>query len=122
MFKALDHAISSVSGGEDLIPFVLTEKNIQRFMDKTLEESVKHAEEYITTLKNEPMVALAYDGLITVEGIKYEAVCVKAYAKDEDKGMFIAQRYQPKKFFKKFATIGNPVIVQYPPSIYNVSK
>ena len=117
MFKTLNHAISSVSEGEDLIPFVLTEKNMHRFIDKTLEGSIEHAEKYITTLKNEPMAALVYDGLITIQGIKCEAVFVKAYAKNEEKGILMAQRYRPKKFLKKFATIGNPAIVQYLPNI-----
>jgi hypothetical protein len=119
MFKALDHGILSVSDGEDLIPFVLTEQGIQRFADRTLEESVKRAEEYMLTLQNEPVAAMAYDGFVTLKGVKYEAVCIKAYAKDQEKGVFIIQRYQPKKLSSKFKTVGNPATIDY---ISNVLK
>jgi hypothetical protein len=117
MFKAIDHAVDSVSTGESLIPFVLTGTKIERFIADRLEDSVKQAEEYLLTKKDENVITLAYDGFITIQGEKFMAVFVKVYSKDESQGLLMVQRYQPKKFLRKFSTIGNPALVQYVPNI-----
>lgn len=112
MFKALDHAVDSVSSGGPLIPFVLTESGIQRFMDEDLEVCKLKAEEFLAAQHNEIVITLAYDGFITVQGEKSDAVFVKAFDRNEAKGILIAQRYSPKKLLSGFKTVGNPVMVE----------
>ncbi|HEY1424936.1 MAG TPA: hypothetical protein VGF20_15900 [Candidatus Acidoferrum sp.] len=114
-FKALDHGVDSVkASGGPLVPFVLTESKINRFVAESLEEGKKKAEEFLSTQSGEPVVALAYDGYLTLTGQKYDAIFVRAFAKEEELGIVLAQRYQPAKFLRKFQTIGNPALVERP--------
>jgi len=115
MFKALDHAVDSVRSGGDLVPFVMTEADLHRFVTTTLQESKARAEDYLRSL-SEPLAVLAYDGYLTLEGNKYEAVFVKAFDRTQDTGILLAQRYKPKKFLSKFTPIGNPAVVEHPPN------
>jgi len=54
---------------------------------------------------------LAYDGYITVEGTKFDAILVEASERDRSAGVSMAQRYIPKKFLRGFQTVGNPVLL-----------
>lgn len=112
MFRALDHGIESVSAGGSLIPFVMSESGINRFATETLEEGKLKAEEFLLNLTEEQVAALVYDGYQTREGTKYDAIFVKAYDKDQEKGIWIAQAYKPKRLLKKFTVIGNPVFIE----------
>ena len=114
IFRALYHGVDSIRAGGNLIPFVITEKNLQRFVSETLEDSKNKAEEHLLTLKDEHRVALVYDGFFTVGGIKYDAVFVKGFDRNDEKGILFAQRYKQKKLLSKFEVIGNPAIVGYP--------
>ncbi len=114
MFKALDHGVDSVSGGGALVPFVMTETNLQRFVASTLEESKEQADKYLVGLKGEPLAALSYDGYLTIEGKKFSAVFTKVFDLNQEKGILLAQRYEPKRFLRKFKLIGNPAAVEHP--------
>jgi hypothetical protein len=114
MFKALDHAIDSIASGGELVTFVMTENNLQRFVTSTLDESKERAEEYLIGLKGETLAALAYEGYLTLEGTKFNAVFTKAFDVNEEKGVLIAQRYEPKGFLKKFNIVGNPALIEHP--------
>ncbi len=114
MFKALDHGVDSVSGGGDLVPFVMTENNLQRFVASTLEESKEQAEKFLISLRDEPVAALAYGGYLTTEGKKFSTVFVKVFDLNEDKGILLVQRYEPKAFLRKLQLVGNPGVVERP--------
>lgn len=114
MFKALDHGIDSIKDKESLIPFVMTENNLERFLGTTLEESLREAEKYLSSFKDGKMLALVYDGYVTIENLKYEAIFVKAFDTNQTEGILIAQRYKPKKFLRKFEILGNPIIIENP--------
>ena len=112
VFKALDHAIESVSGGEMLVPFVMTNTNIHRFVADRVEIAKDKAENYIKEQKDEPLMVLAYDGFITVENIKHDAVFVKSIDRNRKKKLVLAQRYVPTTTEQIFKKIGNPVLVE----------
>lgn len=117
VFKGLDHGIYSIKDGDGpLIPFVMTKINeeiaMQRFMAETLEECVAQAKKYLIELTEKPDFAImAYDGMITIEGTKFDAIMVDGYEKTASKGYCFAQRYKPKKFLSRFNEIGNAAFI-----------
>jgi hypothetical protein len=56
-------------------------------------------------------VAMAYDGYVTLEGTKYDAVFVEAGERGGASGVVFVQRYRPKGFLRAFSTIGNPAYI-----------
>lgn len=95
--KALSHAVDSVSGGGDLVPFVMRDRGDEkgltliRFWSDRLEESVEHAHR---ALREDPLIqqaALAFDGYINTDGVRQEAVIVEAYERGDAAGVSFAQ-------------------------------
>ena len=111
IFQALDHAIDSVSGGETLVPFVLTPSGINRFVADTLEKGKEEAEKFLKNNTDEPIISLAYDGYLTVEGEKADAIFVKGLNRTKGEEVILAQRYQQIASENGFKTVGNPVLV-----------
>ena len=100
-FLALDHGIGSISdaGGETLIPFVIWQddsgRHLARFVEGTFEDSVALVRAHVAKLPAEAkLVALAFDGFITVQGIRSEAVIVQAQRRGTSRSANYAQRYQ----------------------------
>ncbi|WP_339609492.1 hypothetical protein [uncultured Roseivirga sp.] len=116
-FKGLDHGIYSIKDRDGpLIPFIMIqtkgEIEMKRFMAETLEDSLLQARKHIANLSKElDCVVLAYDGMLTIEGTKYDAIMVDAFDNTDNKGYCFAQRYKPKKFLSKFKEIGNAAFV-----------
>ena len=50
---------------------------------------------------------VAFDGYLTVEGERSDAILVEGQERGQDESVGFAQRYRPGGRFKKFATIGN---------------
>jgi len=113
MFTGIDHGIESIKDSKGpLIPFLLIEnrgqRNLQRFVSETLEESLASARQYLAELADTPEFAvIVYDGYLTVEEKKYDAVMVEGFDQNDAKVYAIAQRYQPKKLLSKFKEVGN---------------
>jgi len=123
MFKALDHAVFSIEdNNETLIPFSLTEdvsgkRTLTRFVADRIEVGVEEGKKKIEALKEEiHRYALAYDGYLTLEGRRWEALFVEAGDKIAETGMLLCQRYTRKKgWFKKgIEPVGNPALVGKP--------
>jgi hypothetical protein len=55
--------------------------------------------------------AFAFDGFITVEGTRTDAILVEASERNRPAAMRMAQRYSPKNLLRRFQTIGNPAFV-----------
>lgn len=112
-FLALDHGIESIKDGSGpLIPFTITEpppggRNLQRHVSDTLEEAQTGAREALRRDTDAVRAALAYDGYITVDGERSDAIIVEAYERGQEHGVIYAQRYQPARLLRKFSTIGN---------------
>ncbi len=115
IFFALDNGIDSVKTGDLLIPFIVAEtdskKTLNKFVPKDfskMEECLQKAQEYITKLNPLPdFIVITFDGKVTIQGEKTEAIVVKGFDKTQDEGFVFAQRYKPKAFLKKFSVIGN---------------
>ena len=116
-FAALDHAIDSVRDGGPLIPFVMADgaegRTLQRFAAVTLEQGLGEAVVSVRARRDEPGTrhALAYDGYLTVDGSRSDAIYVEAVEPGNDEVMVLAQRYRPKKALRKFETVGRPALV-----------
>lgn len=125
MFLALDHAVESVrETAEIMVPFIMTEKDgekpvLARFMDDRVEQGVEQAKKFIEEQKESfDRYAVAWDGFVTIEGTKWDAVLVEAGDKIGETGILLCQRYRKKKsFFKKgIEPVGNPALVGKPAS------
>ncbi|WP_158974269.1 hypothetical protein [Cellulophaga sp. L1A9] len=103
MFHGLDHGIASISeAGGPLVPFLMTQvgdkKELKRFVTEKYEDGISAAENALKELNVNPDFALiAFDGFITWEEKKYDAIFVKAFDKTQDEGFEFCQRYLPKK-------------------------
>lgn len=109
---ALNHGIESIKDGAKLIPFSIVEYNkerkLDRFITETLKEGKKKAEEHIKKLKFSKFYAVVvYEGFVTMNGKKYDAVLAKGYSDDGQKGYLFAQRYKLKNT-GNLEIIGNP--------------
>jgi hypothetical protein len=117
VFLALDHGVDSVrESGSPLIPFVMFVNNdelmLQRFVTERLEEGPEQAREAIASSPESVMAyALAYDGFITIEGAKFDAILVEASERGRPAGVRMAQRYSIKESLQSFETIGNPALL-----------
>jgi hypothetical protein len=111
-FVALDHAVDTVRHGDQLAPFALVEaevgRDLARFVNGTLEASIAEARRYLWGRPDAIRAALAYDGFITLDGTRYDAVFVEAQEAGQDSAIVLCQRYEPKRRRRAFRTIGNP--------------
>lgn len=111
-FLALDHAVASVRRGRVLVPFVLVEdaagRELHRFAAKTLEGSQEAARDYLASRTGIARCALVYDGYLTLDEHRCDAVFVEAYEAGRAQSLVLAQRYEPRRGFRSFRTIGDP--------------
>jgi hypothetical protein len=110
VFAALDHGVESVKDGGPLIPFVVTDsaegRDLTRFAAETLEEGQEQARRHASS-SGADRVAVAYDGYLTVEGARSDAVFVEAQERGTASSVLFAQRYRPGGRLRGFATVGN---------------
>ena len=117
VFLALDHGIDSVrASGGPLIPFIVVEQDgkreLHRFATERLEEGQQRAREAIAASpQTATAYAMAYDGYITVQGVKFDAILVEASERGRPAGVRMAQRYTPKNSLRDFQTVGNPALL-----------
>ncbi|MBL8018676.1 MAG: hypothetical protein JNM27_03345 [Leptospirales bacterium] len=103
------HAVWSVSDGGPLIPFVGIEsdgkRDVHRFASEMLEEGVQKAREYFLQQQKRPGLALlAFDGFVTLEAGKIDAVIVEAADSRSPTGSAVfAIPYRPADHAKGFA-------------------
>ena len=111
-WQALDHAVNSLDGGGPLIPFALvaSDKGIQlaRFAAESLEEGLEGGRAVLANLSPEEgnMVALAYDGYLTRDNVRSDAVLVEAQQRGMLAAASIAQMYRPADGAPEL--LGNP--------------
>lgn len=116
VFAALDHGIDSVSEGGPLMPFVLADvdegRTLTRFAAERLEEGVAQARSQARESPEAKRIAVAYDGYLTVEGERSDAVFVEAQERGAASSVVFAQRYRPGGRFRKLSTIGNAAFIE----------
>jgi len=117
VFLALDHGVESVRDGDGpLIPFVITEQDgkreLHRYAAEMLEDCERQARDAVASLPaSVTAYAFAYDGFITVQGTKFDAILVEASERGRPAGVQMAQRYIPKDGSRDFQTVGNPALL-----------
>ena len=108
VFVALDHGISSLSvaGKEPFTPFLLTHdesgRRLMRFVADTAARS--HA---ASLPQSAQMAALAFDGFVTIEGVRSDAVVVQAQRRGSRHSSTYFQRY--KREGSRIVEVGNAV-------------
>ena len=114
--EAIDLAIKCVSTGETLIPFVMTDGDpgaIITLMGDSFDQSLNMAQEKIDGFGVETRAfAFAYDGFITLEGERTDAIYVEAARVGDEQVFMFGQRYRPKRFLRPVKAIGNPMYLQ----------
>ena len=127
MFNGLDHGVNSISdGGGPLIPFLMTQigdkKELKRFVTEKYEEGIDAAEKALKDLTPKPHFALiAFDGFITWESKKYDAIFVRAFDGKQDEGFEFCQRYIPKKEGHGIEPTGNSVFIGKTKNLISIS-
>ncbi len=126
-FKAIDHGFESIKDGAGpLIPFSMTvsadgQLSLKRYVMDELQEAVARAQASITPeMPGVTMYAIAWDGYVTIDGQKTDAILVEAGQASDPRGVLFCQRYRTVRkglFFKKVCErVGNPGLIEYPPS------
>lgn len=119
LFWALDYAIECVSPGETLIPFVAVTRDGQRQLRRLLAEGPEAAESMLNKLLAEEAVeayAYAYDGYVTLDGERSDAVFAEGAEHGSAKGVLVVQRYRPADDPDGFAVEGKPTLIEHPVS------
>jgi hypothetical protein len=125
--KALQHGLESIEDIQGpLVPFALVldanpdlknrTMTLTRFAEELLEDSLHAAQNSIFPNKEKSMYAIAWDGFVTIDGRKCDAVLVEAGNADEPEGVLMAQRYEAKmvgRFSKRHrnVAVGDPIRV-----------
>ena len=105
MFFGLDHGVESVkvNGKGPLIPFIVLEKNgskqLKRFVADKLEDGLNEAITFLKTEKEADFAVLVYDGYLTNDGQKFDAVIVKGFDRKDELGYYFGQDIHPRNFY-----------------------
>jgi hypothetical protein len=107
---ALDHAADSVlpSGGP-LVPFALIEKGGSRELVRfpgDLTEGIEKARQTVRASEEPHLAAVAWDGYLTVEGTRTDAVYVEASKAGDGESLIFAQRYSGSDRIGNAAMVG----------------
>jgi hypothetical protein len=114
-FLALDHGIGIVADDCQLTPFALvedTERTLVRAQGETLDDALAWLRDHVRNRPGLQRAAVTFDGFLTVEGRRTEAVLVEAYERGAE-GLVLAQRYEwhGRGAGRRFESIGNPAVV-----------
>lgn len=116
IFFTLDHAVNCVKATRPLVPFVIIEtkgeRRLTRFAESDrLESNLQQARRFVCELtRDEPQrYALAYEGLVKLQGREYDAVIVESGERGKGMSIAIAQRYRVRNVLGEFETVGNPI-------------
>lgn len=122
IFMALDHGIDSIDDGAGpLVPFMLTdrdgERDIRRFVAEQLEDGVRQARLAARKeTKTGKLAAIAYDGFLTTDGKRMDAIFVQAADSPDGPTFYFAQRYTMKG--TKVEPFGNAAFVHIDQSLF----
>lgn len=116
--RCFEHAMGSIEGDAGpLVPFVLLfdqdeELMLTRFVAESLEVGVQRGRDALNDLPaGTQCVALVFEGLLTVEGKKRDAIIVEVY--EPGRGMRLAMTFKPGKSPKPTSDVG--VLDDLPP-------
>lgn len=102
---AMGHAIDSLPPRGALMPFALVEgpngRQLHRAVADRLEEMVAGARHIVATAGNLTRAVVVWDGYLTVEGRRTDAIFVEAYEGGAAGGILIGQPYGSTGLLKK---------------------
>ncbi len=116
---ALDSAVDSFCAGENY-PRIVVEDDAGEFHTIVLKGTdvvtdahlVDDARRLVSeNFGNASRYAIAYDGYLTLEGVKCDAAFIEAGERGQPEAFILAQRYRLKKRGRGFVKVGKPVIV-----------
>jgi hypothetical protein len=111
---ALDHAAGSVvPQGGPLIPFSMTRDgdgkvNLARFVAE-VEEAQAQARAHVRAASGITQALVAWDGYLTLEGRRMDAVFVEASGEGDEESVIFAQRYRRTGLRRRWQIFENPV-------------
>lgn len=121
---ALNLAFRGIEDGESmLVPFVMTDtegdgRTLHRFVADSMEQSRQRARDWVGEAG--PSVfryAFAWDGYVTLDDVKWDAVFVEAGDRLLPHGMLLCQRYRPENGNGgPRQVVGEPMLVDKPGS------
>lgn len=115
LISALDHAVQLKKDGIDpMIPFAFVYSNDNGTLKSFLGNSPEYADKMFerTLIEEKPdFVIYGYDGYLTVEGSKYDAILLKAFDRGDNTIYLVGQRFQPKTDKEECIIIGNPTFI-----------
>jgi len=114
---ALGHALWLVSGGGVMSPFTVTERGGKRhmnvFVGEPYETAVDAARQSLIGLDPlTEMYALAYDGYVTKDGVRLDAILVEVGSRGMKGALVASQRYRPKKADQTFEEVGRALVAR----------
>jgi hypothetical protein len=109
---ALNHCMELKKDGVDpMIPFAVVvkdkDKKIKAFAGDTADYGDQMFEKTVEDEKPD-IVIYASDSYLTTDGIKYDAILLKAYDKNDSEVYLVGQKFKPKTESEEFEQIGNP--------------
>ena len=121
---ALNRAFRCIEGGEGmLVPFVMTDtqddgRTLHRFVADSMEQSRERAYDWVGVAgPSVSRYAFAWDGYVTVDGIKWDAVFVEAGDRVLPHAMLLCQRYRPENGTDgPRQVVGEPMLIEKPES------
>lgn len=109
---ALNHSLDLKRDGVDpMMPFAVVikgeEKTLQAFAGDGPDYANRMWEK--TLSEEKPDYAIyASDSYLTIEGVRYDAVLLKAYDRRDPVIYLLGQRFRPKSSSEEFRQLGNP--------------
>ena len=113
-FLVLDRALDSLDDSGPMIPFAVVGSGevlrLHRFVAETLEEGIDQGRAWLAQLPLEvDRAALAFDGYLTKDGDRFDAIYVEVHERGAVASVAIAQCYVPGP--APVEAIGNPAVV-----------
>ena len=123
MFKTLDLAVFYIKDGVEPPTLFTDDKIAMRFKGKDSVKEVEAAKKYVAQLPDtSQMYAVVYDGYVTLDDKKQDAIMLEVGERGTDLGAVFGQRYQPKETVPEgFKLIGNPGYLGSTQNLFNGS-
>lgn len=111
---ALEHGVDSIATGGPLVPFVMLDRagqlGIERFAAETLEESLEKAKDFARAqLHTCDKLVVVFDGYITIEGDRSDALYGHAFERGAAEGSKFALRYKRSGLRRRNKPFANPI-------------
>lgn len=115
LISVLDYAIGLKKDGIDpMIPFAFVYVGETSTIKSFVGDNPKYADKLFekTILEEKPDYAIyGYDGYLTIDDRKTDAILLKAFDKSDSVIYLIGQRFIPKQSDTEFETLGNPAFL-----------